>query len=45
MRSTGGASDLVAWKRLLAQLPFRDPRRSQAAAAVQALRAAMEEAG
>jgi hypothetical protein len=45
VRSTGGQSDLVAWKRLLAQLPFRDPRRSQAAAAVQALRAAMEEAG
>ena len=45
VRSTGGASDLVAWKRLLAQLPFRDPRRSQAAAAVQALRTAMEEAG
>ena len=45
VRSTGGASDLVAWKRLLAQLRFRDPRRSQAAAAVQALRTAMEEAG
>ena len=45
VRSAGGESDLVAWKRLLAQLPFRDPRRSQAAAAVQALRAAMEEAG
>ncbi len=43
VRSAGGEADLVAWKRLLAQLPFRDPRRSQAAAAVQALRAAMEE--
>ncbi len=35
-----GHDDLPAWKQLLAQLEFRDPRRSFAAAQVQALRSA-----
>jgi hypothetical protein len=35
-----GREDLPAWKRLLAGLDFRDPRRSLAAAQVGALRAA-----
>lgn len=34
-----GRDDLLAWKRLLADLDFRDPRRSLAAAHLQALRA------
>ena len=36
-----GEEDLGAWKRLLAQLSFRDPRRSLAAARVAELRAAL----
>jgi hypothetical protein len=35
-----GRDDLPAWKRLLAELDFRDPRRSLAAAQVGSLRAA-----
>jgi hypothetical protein len=35
-----GCDDLPAWKRLLAELDFRDPRRSLAAARVRSLRAA-----
>jgi hypothetical protein len=35
-----GSDDLLAWKRLLAELEFRDPRRSHAAAQVGSLRAA-----
>lgn len=35
-----GRDDLAAWKRLLTQLDFRDPRRSLAAARVRSLRAA-----
>ena len=35
-----GHDDLPAWKRLLGQLDFRDPRRSLAAVQVQSLRAA-----
>lgn len=34
-----GHDDLPAWKRLLAELDFRDPRRSLAASQVQSLRA------
>ena len=36
-----GEEDLGAWKRLLAQLSFRDPRRSLAASRVNELRAAL----
>jgi hypothetical protein len=36
-----GLDDLPAWKRLLAHLDFRDPRRSLAAAKVGSLRAAL----
>src|SRR5688500_18355926 len=36
-----GEDDLSAWKRLLSQLSFRDPRRSLAAARVTELRAAL----
>jgi hypothetical protein len=35
-----GREDLPAWKRLLTQLDFRDPRRTLAAARVQSLRTA-----
>jgi hypothetical protein len=35
-----GRDDLPAWKRLLAELDFRDPRRSLAASHVGALRVA-----
>ena len=35
-----GRDDLAAWKRLLTQLDFHDPRRSLAAARVRSLRAA-----
>jgi hypothetical protein len=41
VRSPGGEEDLGAWKRLLAQLEFRDPRRPLAAARVGELRAAL----
>jgi hypothetical protein len=40
VQSTSGAGDLAAWKRLLAALDFRDPRRSLAAARLKSLRAA-----
>jgi hypothetical protein len=40
VQSPSGSDDLSAWKRLLAGLDFRDPRRSLAAAQVQSLRAA-----
>src|SRR6202007_3215622 len=30
VQTAGGEQDLGAWKRLLAQLPFHDPRRSRA---------------
>lgn len=39
-RSASGSDDLAAWKRLLANLTYSDPRRSLAASRVQALRAA-----
>jgi hypothetical protein len=35
-----GRDDLPGWKRLLAKLEFRDPRRSLAAAQVESLRTA-----
>jgi hypothetical protein len=37
--STSGCDDLAAWKRLLANLDYRDPRRSLAASRVCSLRA------
>jgi hypothetical protein len=40
VHSDGGEEDLGAWKRLLAQLEFRDPRRPLAAARVGELRRA-----
>ena len=40
VQSASGREDLGAWKRLLAQLHFHDPRRSLAAAEVRRLRAA-----
>jgi hypothetical protein len=36
-----GGNDLAAWKRLLAEVDFRDPRRSLAASQVSALRASL----
>jgi GAF domain-containing protein len=39
LQSATGAEDLAAWARLLADLPFHDPRRSLAATRVAALRA------
>jgi hypothetical protein len=38
VQSAGGEEDLGAWKRLLSQLDFRDPRRSLCAARVAELR-------
>ncbi len=38
VRSASGASDLLAWQRLLAALDYTDPRRSRAAARTRALR-------
>jgi hypothetical protein len=38
VQSPSGSDDLPAWKRLLAQLDFRDPRRSLAASQVTSLR-------
>ena len=38
-RSSSGSDDLAAWKRLLANLDYTDPRRSLAASRVHALRA------
>ncbi|HYN52304.1 MAG TPA: hypothetical protein VES62_15395, partial [Thermoleophilaceae bacterium] len=40
LQSSSGREDLLAWKRLLTELPFRDPRRSLAATEVRRLRAA-----
>jgi hypothetical protein len=40
VQSVSGREDLPAWKRLLAHVGFRDPRRSLAAAQVASLRAA-----
>jgi hypothetical protein len=40
VQGPSGRDELAAWKRLLAGLDFRDPRRSLAAAQVQSLRAA-----
>ena len=40
LHTSTGADDLSAWKRLLIQLEFRDPRRSLAAARVGELRRA-----
>jgi hypothetical protein len=39
VQCASGRDDLPAWKRLLADLEFRDPRRSLAAAHLQSLRA------
>ena len=39
LQTGGGAGDLAAWQRLLANLPFQDPRRSLAASRVGQLRA------
>ena len=41
VHTPSGDEDLGAWKRLLAQLPYRDPRRSLCAARVTELRAAL----
>jgi hypothetical protein len=41
LQSPSGGDDLAAWKRLLAAVDFRDPRRSLAAAQVSALRATL----
>ena len=38
VRSVSGRDDLAAWKRLLANLPYDDPRRALAASRVRALR-------
>jgi len=40
LQTTSGARDLPAWQRLLANLPFQDPRRSLAASRISGLRAA-----
>ena len=39
VQSSSGASDLLAWQRLLAALDYTDPRRSRAVARTHALRA------
>ena len=39
MMTPSGATDLAAWQRLLANLPFQDPRRSLAASRIGQLRA------
>ncbi|MGA2013270.1 MAG: GAF domain-containing protein [Solirubrobacteraceae bacterium] len=39
VQTAGGASDLAAWKRLLADLAFQDPRRSLAASRIAQIRA------
>jgi hypothetical protein len=39
LQTVGGAGDLAAWQRLLANLPFQDPRRSLAASRIGGLRA------
>lgn len=38
VQSSSGHSDLLAWRRLLPMLEFRDPRRSQAAAMLESVR-------
>ena len=38
LQTVGGSEDLPAWQRLLANLPFQDPRRSLAASRVRELR-------
>jgi hypothetical protein len=45
LQTATGSEDLAAWQRLLANLPFQDPRRSLAAARVGALRAHPPAAG
>jgi hypothetical protein len=40
LQSASGREDLAAWKRLVAHLGFRDPRRSLAVTHVASLRAA-----
>jgi hypothetical protein len=45
VRSTSGRDDVSAWKRLLVNLDYRDPRRSLAASRVTSLRAAYGVAG
>lgn len=42
VQSPSGRDDGQAWTRLLVELPFRDPRRSLAAATVRALREALQ---
>jgi hypothetical protein len=44
LKTAAGAEDLLSWQRLLAALPFHDPRRSLAAASVAALRARADRA-
>ncbi len=39
LQTAGGSDDLAAWQRLLANLPFQDPRRSLAASRIGRLRA------
>ena len=41
LQSSSGRDDLAAWKRLLGELDFRDPRRSLAATQVRSLRATL----
>jgi hypothetical protein len=41
LQSSSGRGDLAAWKRLLGELDFRDPRRSLAATQVRSLRASL----
>ncbi|MDQ6836234.1 MAG: helix-turn-helix domain-containing protein, partial [Actinomycetota bacterium] len=42
LQTPAGGRDLAAWQRLLAGLPFQDPRRSLAASRISALRAEPE---
>ena len=39
LQTSSGTGDLAAWQRLLANLPFADPRRSLAASRIGQLRA------
>jgi hypothetical protein len=39
LQTTSGGRDMAAWRRLLANLPFADPRRSLAASRIAQLRA------
>ena len=45
LQTTSGTTDLAAWQRLLANLPFADPRRSLAASRIAQLRADAESDG